>query len=213
MWMLTPERALYGVWIVWAISWLLAAVWSSRPAGRINPGLEFSYRILTSAGFVLLFLVGPSGARRVGGRTFRTVGRFFPAEWTQPQWTLVEPVAWAMVGLAVAGFLFAWWARIHLGALWSGSITRKADHRIVDTGPYGIVRHPIYTGLIAASVAMVLIKATWVALLGLAVMTVGYWLKARFEEGFLRQELGPEAYDAYRKRTPMIVPFSPVRWL
>ena len=53
--------------------------------------------------------------------------------------------------------------RIHLGALWSGSITRKADHRIVDTGPYGVVRHPIYTGLIAAAIAMAAVKATPVA--------------------------------------------------
>ncbi len=114
-----------------------------------------------------------------------------------------------MVALGVVGFLFAWWARIHLGALWSGSITRKADHRIVDTGPYGIVRHPIYTGLIAAALALAVVKATPVGIAGLALMTVGYWLKGKTEENFLRSELGPEDYDAYRKRVPMLIPLAP----
>ena len=50
-----------------------------------------------------------------------------------------------------AGILFAWWVRIHLGRLWSGAITRKEGHRVVDSGPYGLVRHPIYTGLLAAT--------------------------------------------------------------
>ena len=43
--------------------------------------------------------------------------------------------------------------RIHLGRLWSGTITLKQDHRIIDSGPYGLVRHPIYTGLILSILA------------------------------------------------------------
>ena len=108
--------------------------------------------------------------------------------------------------LTVAGFLFCWWARLHLGRLWSGSITLKSDHRVVDTGPYRLVRHPIYTGLIMAALGMALEKATLLAFGGLALLVVGLWLKARFEEGFLRAELGRQAYDAYAARTPMLLP-------
>ena len=72
-----------------------------------------------------------------------------------------------MVLLCVMGFGFAWWARLHLGQLWSAFVTRKAGHRIVDTGPYGIVRHPIYTGIIAAAIALALVKGTVIALAGL----------------------------------------------
>lgn len=200
---ITPEIALYVVWSVWAISWLIAAVWSSRAQNRIGFGSEALYRILTVSGFVLLFLTGPNID---GGRT-HFLRLPIGGGWIHPLWDLQEAVGWAMVALGAAGFLFAWWARIHLGALWSGSITRKANHRIVDTGPYGIVRHPIYTGLLAAAIAMGAVKATPVAFAGVALMAFGYWLKARMEEGFLRSELGPEDYDAYKKRVPMLVPF------
>jgi protein-S-isoprenylcysteine O-methyltransferase Ste14 len=203
----TPEAAIYVVWMIWAVSWLIAAIWSSRAASRPGFGAELGYRVLAIVGFVLIFLTGP---RPYGhGRLHVLTARLDPSL-VRPLWATPEAVGWAMVGLAIVGFAFAWWARIHLGALWSGSITRKADHRIVDTGPYGIVRHPIYTGLIAAAVAMVVVKASWAALAGLVIMTFGYWLKAKVEEGFLRRELGAEGYDAYRKRVPMLVPFSPV---
>jgi protein-S-isoprenylcysteine O-methyltransferase Ste14 len=58
------------------------------------------------------------------------------------------------------------------------------------------VRHPIYTGLIVA------LAATAAALLA-----IGFWLKARAEERFLSAELGAEAYGAYRRRVPMLIPF------
>ena len=207
----TPESAIYLVWIVWAISWILAALWASRAASRPGFAAEAGYRILAILGFILIFMTGPrtAGGALAGSRIHILRLPLDPA-FIQPLWIVPDAVGWAMVGLAIVGFLFAWWARIHLGALWSGSITRKADHRIVDTGPYGIVRHPIYTGLIVAAIAMVVVKASWAAILGLVLMTAGYWLKAKIEEGFLRKELGAEGYDAYRKRVPMLVPFSPV---
>jgi protein-S-isoprenylcysteine O-methyltransferase Ste14 len=122
-------------------------------------------------------------------------------------WQTPIALGWACFGLVVAGFLFCWWARLHLGQLWSGNITLKADHRVVDTGPYRLVRHPIYTGMILAALATALEKGTILGLVGVALITFGFWLKARMEERFLRAELGPEAYDAYAKRTPMLAPF------
>jgi protein-S-isoprenylcysteine O-methyltransferase Ste14 len=97
-----------------------------------------------------------------------------------------------------------------LGRLWSGFVSRKEGHRVVDTGPYRLVRHPIYTGIDAASFAVLVVKASPLALAGFVLVVWGYWLKARIEERFLREELGSEAYDAYARRVPMLVPFSPV---
>ena len=116
-------------------------------------------------------------------------------------------LGWALVAVAILGFAFAWWARIALGRLWSGTITRKDDHRILDTGPYGIVRHPIYTGLLLAVFATVAIKGEAPALAGGAPLLLGWTVKARIEEGFLSRELGAENYDAYRQRVPMLIPF------
>jgi protein-S-isoprenylcysteine O-methyltransferase Ste14 len=111
----------------------------------------------------------------------------------------------------VADLLLTWWARLHLGRLWSSAISRKQDDRIVDTGPYAFVRHPIYTGLITALLATATAEATVTALLGAALIVFGLWLKARSEEFFLTAELGPEAYGSYCRRVPMLVPFLPAR--
>jgi len=115
--------------------------------------------------------------------------------------------AYLLALLTFGGIFFAWWARIHLGRLWSGSITRKEGHHVVDTGPYGLVRHPIYTGLIGATIATATAAATVTAVVGAVLITFGMWLKARTEERFLTEELGPEAYTAYQRRVPMLVPF------
>ncbi len=116
-----------------------------------------------------------------------------------------------MPALCIAGFAFAWWARLHLGKLWSAFVTRKTDHRIIDTGPYAIVRHPIYTGIILAMFAVAVLKGTIYTIAGAIIGAFGFWIKARLEERFLRQQLGAEAYDAYRRRVPMLIPFFPSR--
>jgi protein-S-isoprenylcysteine O-methyltransferase Ste14 len=71
------------------------------------------------------------------------------------------------------------------------------------------VRHPIYTGIILAALATAAQLGTALAVAGAVVLWVGFWIKARLEERFLRDELGEGAYDAYRQRVPMLVPFGP----
>ena len=73
------------------------------------------------------------------------------------------------------------------------------------------MRHPIYTGLIIALLATAVTEATPVALLGAVLIALGLWVKARAEERFLLSELGQEAYESYRRRVPMLVPFLPHR--
>ncbi|HVY84389.1 MAG TPA: isoprenylcysteine carboxylmethyltransferase family protein, partial [Caulobacterales bacterium] len=103
---------------------------------------------------------------------------------------------------------FAWWARVTLGALWSGNVTRKEDHRIVDTGPYGVVRHPIYTGILLGVWGTALFLGRWETLLGALLMTIGFWLKAKLEESFLVAGLGEAAYADYKRRVPMLLPLA-----
>ena len=116
-------------------------------------------------------------------------------------WLLSEAPLWqfgyrgTFVPLAIMliGLCFTWWARIHLGRLWSGVIMHKEGHKIIDRGPYAFIRHPIYTGLVVALFATAAVEATVPALLGAALMIFGFWLKAYSEEQFLRIELGPES--------------------
>jgi protein-S-isoprenylcysteine O-methyltransferase Ste14 len=107
----------------------------------------------------------------------------------KPTWQVGNYGAYAIVGVMLLGLALTWWARIELGHLWSSAITYKEKHRLVDTGPYALVRHPIYTGIVIALVATAATEATIVALLGATFITVGLWVKAHAEERFLSAEL------------------------
>lgn len=177
------------LWAGWAVSWLAASGWAAPAEKRAGMAAGAPYRIAIVIGAVLFF---------IPAHGYYGWMRFWLVSWN---------VAWLCVGLTAAGIAFAWWARLHLGRLWSGAVTKKADHRIVDTGPYAIVRHPIYSGMLLATYATMAAKGTLAAIAGAALITLGIWLKARLEERFLRQELGQDAYDAYARRVAMLVPF------
>ena len=67
-------------------------------------------------------------------------------------WLYDSPaIGWTGTALTAAGLLFTVWARTHLGKYWSGIITLKQVHKLIRTGPYRIVRHPIYTGFLTAA--------------------------------------------------------------
>jgi len=184
----TPDMAFAVIWIGWLASWIAAASWSARTEKRAAGLPAAAYRILLIAGAALLT---PWASRRLAAERV---------------WDTGEAGAYLLAAVALVGIAFAWWARIYLGRLWSSAVTRKEGHRIVDTGPYAFVRHPIYTGLIAAIFASAIAEATWPALLGAAFVTCGLWIKARIEERFLTAELGVDAYGAYRRRVPMLFP-------
>ncbi|MGA8610399.1 MAG: isoprenylcysteine carboxylmethyltransferase family protein [Xanthobacteraceae bacterium] len=183
-----PRVVFAVIWIGWIVSWMAAAFWSNRTEKLAVTWDTLLYRVSIVAGFVLMT---PWASR-----------------WllAAPLWHVGYAGAYVLAALTLAGILFAWWARIHIGRLWSGSITRKQDHHVVDTGPYALVRHPIYMGLILALLATAVAQATANALAGAALLSVGFWLKARAEERFLTTELGADAYGAYRRRVPMLVP-------
>jgi protein-S-isoprenylcysteine O-methyltransferase Ste14 len=186
----TRRFAISLVWLVWWISWRVAAAWSDRAIKRAGLAHQIPYRLMRIVGIILLFGIYPHGS-------FQEF----------PLWQVGRNIAWGMVILAVLGFLFAWWARVYLGRLWSLGVTRKADHRVIDTGPYALVRHPIYTGVILAALATAIVRGTAMACLGATLMIVGWCIKAQLEERFLREQLGPGLYAAYADRVPMVVPF------
>lgn len=180
-----------ALWVGFAGSWLLASSWSSVVHKRMGIGAELGYQAFLVVGGILFVVPahGYEGPLRL--------------------WMVTRTEAWVCVGLIALGFAFAWWARIYLGDLWSGQIVTKDDHRIVDRGPYAVVRHPIYTGVLLAVFATAAAKGTVLGLAGAAFIAVGLWIKAWLEERWLRQELGTDAYDDYRRRVPMLLPFGP----
>jgi protein-S-isoprenylcysteine O-methyltransferase Ste14 len=189
-WIVTwPTRLLALIWLAWIVSWVVASFWSGRTKKHVRTRDSFVYRVPILLGAVLF---SPWTARALGETRIYDPGNFG---------------TYALAIVVLLGISFTWWARIHLGRFWSNAITQKEDHRIVDTGPYGLVRHPIYAGLILAILATGAAVATWSSLIGALLISFGQWQKARMEEGFLTAELGPEAYGPYCRRVPMIVPF------
>jgi len=189
-WIVTwPTKLLALIWLAWVVSWVVAAFWSGRTKTHVATRDSWVYRLPILIGAIFLM---PLTARLVGAEPLYHVGDFG---------------TYILALVTVLGISFTWWARIHLGRFWSNAITHKEDHRIIDTGPYGMVRHPIYTGLIIGILATGLAVGTWTAILGALFVSFGEWQKARMEEGFLSAELGQEAYRNYSRRVPMIVPF------
>jgi protein-S-isoprenylcysteine O-methyltransferase Ste14 len=185
-----PALVIVALWPLWAISWFGTAWWAAPTEKKVDSHRELAYRVVLAVGSVALFIPahGYQGPLRL--------------------WHVGWIGAWGCVAVMILGFSFCWWARIHLGRLWSMRVTKKEGHHVVDTGPYGVVRHPIYAGIIAAAIGTAIAKGTIFGMGGAGLLTIGLLMKARLEEAWLRAELGTE-YEAYRKRVPMLVPFAP----
>jgi protein-S-isoprenylcysteine O-methyltransferase Ste14 len=185
----TPLLIAYASWFTFVLAWNML----DRPAKTTatpRASRERLHLLVITLGIVLLVL----------GPTQYLTGRM----WVNPAF-----VDWLMLLVMAAGIAWYWWPRRHLGRFWSASVTHKEGHRIVDTGPYRLVRHPMYTGMIVMDAGMAVVCTTPLALAAVPVMTVGLRLKARVEEQFLSEELGAAAYGRYKNRTPMLVPRLP----
>jgi protein-S-isoprenylcysteine O-methyltransferase Ste14 len=195
---MTAETIANILWPIWYATWMAAVVFSARTKKQMGTDVRGLHRMLAGFGSILLFF--PAFARRSHDASLLDW-------WTQKLWLAPAWADWLLLALVVAAFAFCWWARLHLGRLWSGLVTLKEGHHIVDTGPYGLVRHPIYSGVIFAAAMTACLRASPTSLLGLLLFATGFSMTAAIEERFLRQQLSAEAYDAYSRRVPMLVPF------
>ena len=111
------------------------------------------------------------------------------------------------VGLAllVAGLGFAIWARIHIGRNWGTPMSQKEDPELVTTGPYRLVRHPIYTGILAAGIGSA-VALNWAWLIAVALAGVYFIYSATVEERNMTEQF-PTAYPDYKRSTKMLIPF------
>ena len=177
-----------ALWLIWLFYWAISA-WGVRRDERGEPR---SQRFLT-----LLVLVLGGYLIFARGSHLGPLERRFVTE--------SEGIQAGALALVTAGLAFTVWARRHIGRFWSGRVTLKEGHQLIQTGPYSRVRHPIYSGIFAAMAGTALFAGTWRALLGASIFFVGHWRKARQEEALLAGQFG-EAYEEYRKRTGPLLP-------
>lgn len=179
----------FFVWAAWALYWW-ALSFNVKAAARREP---LRSRLLHLGPLLLatLLLCLPGVPIAVLGERFLA-----PAAW---------PI-WLGAALTAAGLLFTVWARRHIGKNWSAIVTIKEGHEFIASGPYAIVRHPIYTGLLLAFAGSALALGEWRGVLALAIVAWALWRKLRLEERWMLQHFG-DAYRVYCRRVAALLPY------
>jgi protein-S-isoprenylcysteine O-methyltransferase Ste14 len=177
-----------GPWIVLVAYWAVGALKTRRTVSQESFASRYGTLFLEILGFVLLFIerVG------IGVLSHHVVHRTY---------------ALAVMGVVLtwAGVAIALWARWHLGQYWSARVTLKEDHKLIRTGPYAYFRHPIYSGIDLAAIGAALAIDRWRCVLGVVVIVLGYWVKAKREESMLLAQFG-EAFKEHCQNTGFLIP-------
>jgi protein-S-isoprenylcysteine O-methyltransferase len=183
---LDPVHIVNALWIVLMTVWAVGALQAS-PAIRRQP-------IRSRLAYVLLLV---AASLLMWRRPFGLLGsRFVPH---------TEFVGWIGVGVAVVGIAVAIAARVFLGRNWSGVVTVKKDHELIRRGPYAVVRHPIYSGILLGLLGTAIVVGEARALIGVALFAVGFRVKSLTEEQFMEEQFGGE-YRDYKSRVKALIP-------
>lgn len=190
VWRGLPRWRMVGsavLWIVFITYWSAAAKHVAPTKSSESAESRRTHVRLMNAGLILLFI--PS---------FWLFGRRFVPD--------VPAVVIAGLSIQVAAGVLGVWARQHLGRNWSGAITVAEDHQLIRSGPYGVLRHPIYSAMIGMFVGSAVAIGEWHSLIGLVLIVIAYMRKIPLEELSLRTVFGPE-YDEYAKARWALVPW------
>ncbi|MCB0495145.1 MAG: isoprenylcysteine carboxylmethyltransferase family protein [Cyclobacteriaceae bacterium] len=113
-----------------------------------------------------------------------------------------------IIGLipCLLGFAIAIWSRLLLGTNWSLSVQKKEKHELIIRGPYKLVRHPIYTGLLLMFCGNALIVGDYRAIIAVLIVFVSFWFKLKKEEKLLTEVFG-DNYREYMQKTKRMIPW------
>jgi protein-S-isoprenylcysteine O-methyltransferase Ste14 len=176
-------------WGIFVLVWLLAALFTKRTVYHESVARRFRYMIPILLGWYLV----SRGYRLGSPLNIHLIPR-------------TDAILVAATILCLCGLGFCLWARAGLGRNWSGTITLKEDHELIVRGPYRLVRHPIYTALLAMLLATVIEQAHIAGMIGLVFVFISFWIKSNDEEEVMRKQF-PEQYPAYQEQVKRIIPF------
>jgi protein-S-isoprenylcysteine O-methyltransferase Ste14 len=168
-------------WAAFWLYWLVAAFSTKR--GRVPWSRELRVRAVIALAVIVLIRVGAFRGHAVN---------------TDP-W-----LAGLGLVLFVVGLAFAISARIHIGRNWGTPMTEKDEPELVTTGPYHLVRHPIYSGILLAGVGTA-VALSWLWLPVVLLAGIYFVYSATVEERFLTVQF-PNDYPLYKRSTKMLVP-------
>jgi protein-S-isoprenylcysteine O-methyltransferase Ste14 len=118
----------------------------------------------------------------------------------------IPAIAWLGVAVCAAGMGFCFWARHTLGSNWSGMVTVKKGHELIQAGPYGLTRHPMYTGILTGLFGVALTTDAAGNFFGPALLLFAFLRKMKVEETYMTQHFG-KRYISYAKNVKRLVPF------
>lgn len=177
------------VWIAFLVYWQIRAV-GTKTTQRLEPAVS---RILRALAFLIVIVL--LSTTRI------------PLPWLYRQlWPPGIWPFWIGAAVTVTGLLFAIWARQHLGSNWSRSVTIKQGHELITTGPYALVRHPIYTGVLIGFLGTAIALSQVRGVVVVVLVFLAFWAKLRMEEEWMRSQFG-ETYATYSHQTAALVPY------
>ena len=183
------QTIIFGTWILFWGYWLFSAIRDRSPYKRKqSPQSLLLYVIVLAVAWLLV------------------TGMLSPGLLLEQVVPATLPFAFAGLVVTTAGLSFAVWARIHLGKNWSGSPAIRVDQRIIRTGPYRIVRNPIYAGILLGVTGTAIALGTVWALSTIVLLLAAFLLKIHVEEQFLLEEFGEE-YLQYKREVRALIPF------
>ena len=178
------------LWLVFFALWMLAALRTKRTMTRVSWQRTLSYGIPAVLGFYCMFSLDAN------------------IPWLQKRLLPRTPeLAIAAVVVTLAGMAFAVWARVYLGRNWSSAPVIKEQHRLIRSGPYRLVRHPIYSGILLALAGTFLANGKVRGVVAVLLVWIAWKIKSRMEEEFMVRTFGVD-YEEYRRTTGALLP----RW-
>jgi len=179
----------YWCWLALFVVWLLGYFNIKRNIARPNLEKYFGTTLLIVLGFLMVFTTNASG--------------FFGMQLTP------QNANFGVIGIVIVviGVLFAIWARFALGSNWSGHIaTVKENHELIQSGPYALVRHPIYTGFFFGMIGTALTLGMVINFLGVIVGLTAFLIRVKMEERIMTKEF-PNDYPNYKQKVKALIPF------
>jgi len=176
-------------WLTFGVVWLAAAFTPKRTVRRQSAGSRLTQLALGVIAGLLLWCDIPHMP-------------FLRSQLVSPS----PLTAGLAVALTFVGILIAFWARFFLGRNWSGTVTLKQDHELIQSGPYSVVRHPIYSGILLALFGTVLVHPRIGGFLAVLVAALTLRLKSLTEESFMIDRFGMQ-YLEYQRHVKALIPF------
>jgi protein-S-isoprenylcysteine O-methyltransferase Ste14 len=186
--MIRAQTILVWPWALIGMYWLISALRTKKTAVNEAPAT----RLLRLTLLCLMFTLLLTDWLRIGPLAWR----FVPDH----AW-----IRWLGIVVTMAGLTLCLWARTHLGAYWSDKVALKVDHQLIRSGPYALLRHPIYSGVLLAVAGSALAIGEWRGMVVFVIMAANYWVKAGREERILSGKFG-EAYADYKRRAGFLFP-------